>query len=492
MTIAYAAQMVIPSHVYAEEDDEGYVPREECTDEDVKEIKKNKENEEKKSEDVVVEGGDWTKKGTKEYKNAEELYSVLVNEYGTSSAFAIGVLANVARESGFTADIKEIEGGQNYSGRGGGLFQFTPMEKYLNSKEAKQNKDKWAVESQVAYVWNSEFKNRAIEPYLNGKTGRSAGVGLYGIPPIAKDIEELISTDDVEKATQGFYAGYERGRDFHPDMEKSKKHAAIAEKLFAQDKKDADESKWKLEGHKGNRDTHVYTKEEKEEKSIESPDKEKEKVCKVKLNDKEKNEDEGTAKWGGDGKGKHGISLNGMKFYKPDELPKSLKEYALDPKVVGLGWHKSTGWKGGGMPQNDQCTNLSSSFFGNLWRTKDNKELDWSKLQNTGNGVVTASVFADTFGGKTTSKPSKGAVFSAPQGTPVGGDTHYGHTGIVSHVFENGDVLIVEQNIPGYSGNLNGEAMNWNYRLIPKDSLKGTSYFNPSTIGFKPNEKISK
>lgn len=31
------------------------------------------------------------------------------------------------------------------------------------------------------------------------------------------------------------------------------------------------------------------------------------------------------------------------------------------------------------------------------------------------------------------------------------------HTGIVSHVFDNGDILIVEQNVIGYSGGGNSE-----------------------------------
>ena len=43
------------------------------------------------------------------------------------------------------------------------------------------------------------------------------------------------------------------------------------------------------------------------------------------------------------------------------------------------------------------------------------------------------------------------------------------HTGIVCHVFENGDILIVEQNTP-LSGVGGGHIDTWNYRVVNKQS----------------------
>src|SRR5699024_9841684 len=159
LSLAIILSIVLPLtdiSVFADDDDEGCVPRDKCTDEDVKKQendeadKKDKKKEDDKNDigDANGDGG-WLEKGTKKNKDAQKVYDVFTEDYGTSGAFAIGAMVNVQRESKFERDVKEIEGGQNYAGRGGGLFQFTPKEKFTNSKQAKKGDDKWAVENQI-------------------------------------------------------------------------------------------------------------------------------------------------------------------------------------------------------------------------------------------------------------------------------------------------------------------------------------------------------
>lgn len=487
LSLAIILSIVLPLtdvSVFADDDDEGYVPRDKCTDEDVKkqetddEDKKDKKKEDDKSDIGEANGdGGWLEKGTKKNKDAQKVYDVFTEDYGTSGAFAIGAMVNVQRESKFERDVKEIEGGQNYAGRGGGLFQFTPKEKFTNSKQAKKGDDKWAVENQIAYLWDSEFKGKQIEAYLE----------MNDAPD--KKVEDLISEDDPEKATEGFYKGYERGRDAESDIAKSKGFVKQAEKVFNKDDPKADKSKWKFAGDSKKEVKTSSQKEDSKDKESDDDNKDSDmKDCSSDVKKKKKDErDDSLASWGDDGKGKHSQKLNdGQKMFKRDDLPKELKKYALDPAKVGMGWKNKKGWKGGGFDTDGQCTNLSSSMFGNTWK-KDGEKPRWDDLQNTGNGDQTASSFADMYGGKTSDKPSKGAVFSAKPGSKMG-PTHFGHTGIVSHVFENGDVLLTEQNIPGYSGDEDNNPMTWNYRLISKDLAGTMEYYSPEKEGYKPDK----
>ena len=90
-------------------------------------------------------------------------------------------------------------------------------------------------------------------------------------------------------------------------------------------------------------------------------------------------------------------------------------------------------------------------------------------------------------------EPIAGDVFS------VGDGVAEGHTGIVSHVFENGDMLVIEQNIQGLSGasrrhkydTLGVDEFEWNYRIITSSEIKGKGYVfaSPEAKGYKPNPK---
>lgn len=105
---------------------------------------------------------------------------------------------------------------------------------------------------------------------------------------------------------------------------------------------------------------------------------------------------------------------------------------------------------------------------------------DWDKdgrptTRPFGNGKYTAGGWADHYGQSTVDFPSAGAVFSDST-TSV-----YGHTGIVQHVFANGDILINEQNIRGVSGEGAGLNYSWSWRVIKKDTYeqKNWTFFKP-------------
>lgn len=155
-----------------------------------------------------------------------------------------------------------------------------------------------------------------------------------------------------------------------------------------------------------------------------------------------------------------------------ESLPEGLRKYAHSPDEAGVAWGSGQGWASGVIA--NQCVALASSLFMQLFP-------DWNKdgrgtSRPTGNGIGTASGWASHYGESTSKSPSAGAVFSLPAPSP------YGHTGIVSHVFSNGDILVVEQNIRGVSGEANGQSYSWSYRVIKKSSYEadGWSFFKPS------------
>lgn len=436
--------------------------------------------------------GNWLKSGTKSYKLAKGVFDTFTEEFGTSGAFAAGVIANVARESNFDPAVVEYENGQNYSGRGYGLYQFTPGSKYINSSEAGDKPEDSG--NQTEYVWNSEFKNRAVEMFIDGSAGSSAGILYYGDKPF-KDLEELLSVDDPTRGAEGFHDGYERGDLglWHQKHGMTDEYAKKANDVFNKDdiKADKDKLKENLKGGKSGK-TNVDTSDDKSKKDKDDSSN----ICKK---PKKKSGGKVGAGWGEDGTGDHKGIKAGSGFevgWMPDKLPKSLEKYALDPKRVDLGWKTSKNWKGSGKSTNGQCVNLSTSMFGLLW-TKDGKTPSFDKAsQVPGNGDHTAQGIADLYGVKTTKKPSKGAVFSAPPNSKQG-PSQYGHTGMVSHVFENGDVLILEQNVGPIKGGGSGDdggpgnPMTWNYRLINKSAAETLTYVTmDGKSGWKVNKKM--
>lgn len=193
--------------------------------------------------------------------------------------------------------------------------------------------------------------------------------------------------------------------------------------------------------------------------------------------------DTNSSSGGGDGWQKAGgsTSYTSNMWWKKDDLPPEIKQYALDPESVGLKWRSKQGWEGASAyiasGYTDQCTTLASALFGAMWE-KDGKAMGDSHGM-TGNGVEMAKQVASKFGKSTTSTPTSGDIVSLQPN----------HVAIVSHVFDNGDILLVEQNVPNYSGN--GDSFTWNYSYITKATQKAKNYefWNPSSEGYKVTSK---
>ena len=156
--------------------------------------------------------------------------------------------------------------------------------------------------------------------------------------------------------------------------------------------------------------------------------------------------------------------------FKPQDLPEELKKYAINPESLGIKYGAPVHIKLDGPDENGwctfnggsdagQCTELVASLNYALW------EKNGSHFHNAqGHGKLVAGVISGKTSAPVTNEPHTGAVFSTSY------SNEFGHTGVVSHVFENGDVLIIEQNISKYSGASNGTPNTWDYRLISKAS----------------------
>lgn len=182
----------------------------------------------------------------------------------------------------------------------------------------------------------------------------------------------------------------------------------------------------------------------------------------------------GTGSWSTDG---GTVSYSAYNAWKRDDLPDDLKQYALDPASVGLGFKDSTGWNAiaysGG-----QCTDFSASLMYALWE-KDGEHVSMT----LGNGQDIAKNWASRFLDKVSTTPTAGAVFSQ---TPASAGNEVGHTGVVSHVFANGDILVVEQNYADLSGENGGFGKyTWSYRYVPTSQYaSGWSFYDPSNAGY--------
>jgi len=149
------------------------------------------------------------------------------------------------------------------------------------------------------------------------------------------------------------------------------------------------------------------------------------------------------------------------KIWTNDNLDKEMKPYALDAEKLGLTFGGPEGW----LEHSGQCVDLTESLGAKVWG------VDMVVIK--GNGKDQAAAWASKYGGKVTKKPQAGAIFSTLAGSQ---DPQAGHTGIVSHVFEDGSTLIIEQNVSGYSGAALGKVDTWNYRLLSSHEASETDY----------------
>lgn len=142
--------------------------------------------------------------------------------------------------------------------------------------------------------------------------------------------------------------------------------------------------------------------------------------------------------------------------YKPDDVPDSLKKFIHNPSDVGLKYGGPNGW----VEHSGQCVDLTESLGNIIWGNSGITQ---------GNGIDQADAWASrVFKNKVKDKPKAGAIFSTGFSQP-------GHTGIVSHVFENGDVLVIEQNTPLSGSDYFHVPDTWDYRIFRKDEQKANN-----------------
>lgn len=165
--------------------------------------------------------------------------------------------------------------------------------------------------------------------------------------------------------------------------------------------------------------------------------------------------------------------------WTPASLPASLKKFTHDPEKYGLQYDGSKGW----LEKSGQCVDFSNSYYSVLYPNQAGITF--------GNGRFTAQRWAERFGEELSDIPHAGSVFSCENAYSDGA----GHTGIVEHVFANGDILIIEQNTAPYSGDAAGKPNTWNWRKITKEEYQGKMIDVKRTWNwkfFKPSSVVSK
>lgn len=146
-------------------------------------------------------------------------------------------------------------------------------------------------------------------------------------------------------------------------------------------------------------------------------------------------------------------------------LPDSIAPYAIDPTKVGLLWSDEASWT---LRCYDyaNCTDYSANAAYHMWFK------DGQPAENVmGNGGQVTS-FWEKKGIPKTNIPKTGNIFSVEYGPGLAG-----HTGQISHVFEDGTILIIEQNVAGWSGAENGSPRTWNWRILRPEEWQGKYTF---------------
>lgn len=404
---------------------------------------------------------DWTTPGTTAYNNAKLVYDAFVatGMSGPAAANAVGWVNSegsfdiVGRAEGhYSGDIKKdsikygavpIPSGPGYAVGGGGIYQYTPYTDY-----APLGDDKWEDAHAI-----TEF---AIKQLAGGDWNPDHD--LTGKKMSFKEYAQTMSADDVLA-----WNAYERGNPAYIKNERKIADAKKAIEAFGADKVPFDEAKF--EAH--------YGKDAKKDGTTGSSD-----ASATGNKCSRASTAAGGSPWGGKG-GK--TSYPGWSKWSFTQLPADLKPYAINPESVGMKYHAGQfGGEGGwhvSASEGNQCTDLTASLMYQLWE-KDGK----GPVQAWGNGGDVAANWAAKFGGSTKSTPEAGDVFSVKDSNH---DPVYGHTGVVSHVFEDGKMLVIEQNMPGVSGYLAGDSFSWNYRIIEKSQWENNFvFYNPSSAGY--------
>ena len=341
------------------------------------------------------------------------------------------------------------------------MFQFTDYAQgqgtrsdYLNWLKANNLEDN--IQNQIRRVFETSIFSNSALTFYNHHTnstiisGASDSVGRLGK---VTSTEDALSTNDPAKASAFFQIGYERPSYYHTEREEWSKQANT---YFNKSNVSADKSKWKFTSA-----SNIMTGGSSANST-------------KKTNKCPKNNNR--ASWGNDGTG----SYTQAGIWKYNELPDELKKYAIDPTSLGMTFGSSSGWVG--TSYGNQCTDLSQSLFNLLWE----KDGQHGVISRPAAGRDEAIYHARDWGGSTSTQPSKGAISGGNAG-----NIQWGHTYIVSHVFENGDILVVEQNYR-VSGEAANEMYTWNYRIetVAEYQKNKTTFFNPETVGYKPVAKV--
>lgn len=218
----------------------------------------------------------WLTPGTKKYQVAEKIFKTITEEWGASGAFAAAVLGNVRQESEFNEDAAEYgQGGGGWqwlyfgingkshnnivdgNGKpashmfkwydsmagGGGLIGWTPYTHYTNNANwwNANGKGGWDAENQLKAMWDDEFRNKAVEMYMRGgvnSRGQEYGwtssryaSGVKGRPQPFQNVEQWLSTNNVEEAAEVFMVAYLRPYKYLPErLEWAKQANAVFNK----------------------------------------------------------------------------------------------------------------------------------------------------------------------------------------------------------------------------------------------------------------------
>lgn len=162
-------------------------------------------------------------------------------------------------------------------------------------------------------------------------------------------------------------------------------------------------------------------------------------------------------------------------MWAPKDLPSEVEPFTYDPKDAGMEYASSGGWIVNNNP--GQCVAFSDSYMENLY----------PPLKRPGgvNGGDSAKAWYEKhhkeYGGELNKTPQAGAIFSHEN------SGIYGHTGVVQHVFANGDILVAEQNINGISGDNNKTPYTWGWRYFSVSDYRDDAGYSHDWVFWKPD-----
>lgn len=357
--------------------------------------------------------------------NGKKIFDIFTKKYGASGAAAAGIVGNCVQES--SCNPTTIEGGSHNDdpaaagGSGYGIFQFTPDTDY--AKWLKGHGGKPTIDNEIEY---------AMQPTADKSITRALDFKSFGHitdPVQAADefekhfevagVKAIIAREDYAKQAYSMFNG---------------SSISANDSLLGASASDT------ATGNDGASATNKANK------------------CNGKSGD-----DGGAAD--GTGSIKESSPSGTLRWHR-DQVPDDVKPYIHDPEKAGLSWGSAKGWSTPG----GQCVDLSVSLFHAIWKGAPG--------HLSGNGRDMANSAAAAFHGSTSKTPHAGSIVSQVGG---GADPTYGHTYIVEHVLANGDIICVEQNVAGYSGDSNGTPETWDFLWISKDYYsKYDTFFAPS------------